>query len=364
MSLVPISIRSNLGLSVSSIELSNLENIDVKSINKVDISRLDKTLLVTKNPVKREKVIILKDKISDAKYGRIFDVKREETKNEVSTLSTKGLTKSVLKAFNKDKRLASIIHKTNDKTIGQSAIIRDFQLVGVKLTTLPSNYRELFEFIRASFSDNSVVDGIFKKYENRGQLDEALKPNATKKILSILFSLPQNQQLLANHFGGCLDVTWDQSSILKNIQVGKDGLCSTLAIKWCADKHQGVHFFNDMDTKEGLEEVVNLKINKEVASYLQSSGLAVSENETNLNIKKAGFHLLGLSPKNKGYGHEVAAFIDDQAKQYKYFDPNLGEFSFSTSEKMKSFILTSSTRIYTDLKLDQDLILTAVEENN
>ncbi|MEO3736975.1 YopT-type cysteine protease domain-containing protein [Shewanella baltica] len=360
MSIIPISIRSNLGLSISSSELSKLQNIDVKSINNVDIARLDKTLSVTKTPVKRGKIISLKEKISDAKYGLIFDVKREGIKNEVLILSTKGITKSVLKALNIDKQLVSIIHSTNDKTICQSAIIRDFQLVGVKLTTLPNNYRELFTFIRARISDNSVVDGIFKKYENRGQLDEALKPNATKKILSILFSLPQNQQLLANHFSGCLNVTWDQSSLLKNIQVGKDGLCSTLAMKWCADKHQGVHFFNDMDTKEGLEEVVNLKINKEVVSYLQSRGLAVTENETKLNINKAGFHLLGLSPKKKGYGHEVAAFIDDQAKQYKYFDPNLGEFSFPTSEKMKSFIKTSSTRIYTDLKLDHDLILTPV----
>lgn len=49
MSLVPISIRSNLGLSISSSELSKLQNIDVKSINTVDIARLDKTLSVTKN---------------------------------------------------------------------------------------------------------------------------------------------------------------------------------------------------------------------------------------------------------------------------------------------------------------------------
>lgn len=363
MSLIPASIRSSLGLHVSSNELSKLEKMDVKNIRNIDIARLDKTLLTTKKTVKQENITRLKEKISDQKYGGIFDTTRENIKKEISTLSDKGTTKNVLKTLNKDAPISTVIAGSNNEVVGKSAVIRDFQLVGVDLgSTLPSNYRELFVSIRASFPDNNIVNGMLEKYDARGQLDNTLKPNATKKILSTLFSLPQNQEKIAHHFGGQLDTAWDQSSMLKSIQIGKSGLCSSLAMKWCADKYQGIPFFNDIKTKEGLDEVVHLKIDKGGEPYLHARGLAFSAHETTLNVEKAGFHLIGLTPKESGYGHEVAAVIDDKTKQYKYFDPNLGEFSFPTAETMKSFIQTSSARIYTDLKLSEDLVLTPIKQ--
>lgn len=295
------------------------------------------------------------------KHGGIFDTTRENIKIEISTLSDKGTTKNVLNTLSKDAPISFNIADCNTEVVGKSTIIRDFQLVGVELGgTLPSNYRELFASIRASFPDNSIVNGMLEKYDVRGQLDNTLKPNATKKILSTLFSLPHNQEKIAHRFSGQLDTSWDQSNMLKSIQIGKTGLCTSLAMKWCADKYQGIPFFNDIKTKEGLDEVVHLKIDNGGDPYLHARGLALSAHETTLNIEKAGFHLIGLTPKKGVYGHEVAAVIDDKTKQYKYFDPNLGEFSFPTAEKMKSFIQTSSSRIYTVLKLSEDLVLTPI----
>ncbi|MGW7678905.1 hypothetical protein [Shewanella sp. S23-S33] len=114
----------------------------------------------------------------------------------------------MLNTLRKDAPISFDIADCNTEVVGKSAIIRDFQLVGVELGgMLPSNYRELLASIRASFPDNSIINGMLEKYYARGQLDNTLKPNATQKILSTLFSLPQNQEKIAHHFGGQLDTS-------------------------------------------------------------------------------------------------------------------------------------------------------------
>ena len=129
-------------------------------------------------------------------------------------------------------------------------------------------------------------------------------------------------------------------------------------MKWCADKNQGVAFFEDMKCREGLEEVMNLTlIPKILPDYINARGLTIlAMTGAELNFQQGELHLIGLDPVSTGHGHQLAAQCNENKQQFRFFDPNFGEFSFSSAENMKSFIQNFSDIYYPDLKMSQNLV--------
>lgn len=359
--------RSVFNLNVSSKELNEMEKLNLVKVSNSTISRFEKTLRTSNDGEKCQRI---KEKLVDVKYGDIFAKHQEQTRQEVGDLGGMKITQSRLKEMEKKNVLASPKTANANNTevksptsgLSKEKMLKSFQLLGVNITSWPDSYHELFSSIKSSLSESvsNVLKQKFKDIEGEGKL----QPKRTQNILHTLSKSPECLTQIARHFDGKFEIQWSQGKqLLQQVQLGKAGLCAPLAMKWCADKNQGVPFFEDMKSREGLEEVMNLKLaGNNALDYLNSRGLtSVAITDAELNFQLGEFHLIGLDPVSKGFGHQLAAQSNENNQQHRFFDPNFGEFSFSSSENMKSFIQNFSDIYYPDLKVPQNMVFNKIQ---
>jgi hypothetical protein len=118
-----------------------------------------------------------------------------------------------------------------------------------------------------------------------------------------------------------------------------------------------------MKSRDGLEEVMNIRsAGKNLSDYINARGLTnVAIIGSELSFQLGELHLIGLDPVSKGVGHQLAAQSNENNQQHRFFDPNFGEFSFSSAENMKSFIQSFSDIYYPDLKVSQSLVFNKIQ---
>lgn len=352
--------RSAFNLNVSSNELNKIEKLPLVKASNSTISRFEKTLRTSNNGEKCQRI---KEKLADVKYGDIYAKHQEKIKQEVGDLGGMKITQSRLKDIEKknvpDNPQTTSTNNTEVKSptgnLSKYKVLKSFNLLGVNITSWPNSYHELFSSIESSLSE-SVSNALKKKFtdiEGEGKL----LPKRTQKILHSLSRSPECLTQIAQHFDGKFEIQWSQKEqILQQVQLGKKGLCAPLALKWCADKNQNVAFFEDMKSREGLEEVMNAL--KKSPEYIKARGLTtLAMTGAELNFRLGELHLIGLDPVSTGYGHQLAAQSNENKQQHRFFDPNIGEFSFSSAENMKSFIQNFSDIYYPDLKMSRNLVL-------
>lgn len=365
--------RHLFNLNVSSRELNKIE----KSLAEIIVGvsnhtymRLEKTLLETGNAEKRERIQKIMEKLSDIKYGNIFATRQEQIRAEPSELSNHPLTRSRLETIEKNKHVnhtspvvsgsAIVTPSEAPLTRKQTEMLASFCLLGVNLTSWPNNYRELFFAIRKDLPEN--ISRILATDFSHVKEGKKLAPGVTQDILLALLNFPECRENVALHFEGRMDVNWSQGEqILSNVQVGKNGLCGGLSFKWCGDENQNIHFFKDMNTTAGLEEVMSIKIfENNIQSYLDARELTVSGISDKLEFQSESFYIFSIKPLSEGDGHTMAVMAHDSKQAYKFFDPNFGQFSFSSSEKMKGFIQKFTSMCYPTLTMMKNITLNHV----
>lgn len=363
MSIINISaVRNILNLNVSSNELNKMEKFNVVKVSNSYLSRIEKTLRTSNN---FEKCQRLKEKLVDIKYGDVFAKNQWQTQQDIGELVSMKITQSRLKEIERNNiqkrpqtsNVNNIEVKPHTGNLFNEKMLKSFQLMGVNINAWPDSCGKLFFSIKSSLSEDvsNALKKRFKNIEGEGKL----LPKRTQKILHSLSRSPECRTQIACNFDGKHEIQWSQGKqILQQIQLGKKGLCAPLAMKWCADKNQDVPFFEDMKSQEGLEEVMNLSLaGKNVPDYFNARGLTIlAISDAEMNFELGEFHLIGLDPISNGTGHQLAAQSNEHKRQHRFFDPNFGEFSFSSAENMKSFIQSFSEIYYPDLKVSQDLV--------
>ncbi|HID7510854.1 TPA: YopT-type cysteine protease domain-containing protein [Enterobacter hormaechei] len=367
MSIINLSaFRRAFDLNISSSELKKIDKMNLKKVSNSTIYLLERTLVTSYNVAKRQKIQCLMERISAVKNEDILSRQHHQTRNDISELTKLQVVKFRLQeqeANNhsipfKSDSLSIVKNKPSDLS-SKEKTLKILQLLGVNTNTFPNTYGDLLSVVKNSFDDDfsRKFSASFKKID----LERKMTPKLTQKVIDKLSMSPTCLNNVAKHFNGMLNVKFSQSDgVLNKVQVGKDGLCSSLSFKWCADKIQGIPFFEDIKTTEGLNEVVSLKVFKGSAlkNYLIDRNLYLLDDSRNLNFEDNSVNVITMNPHLEPTldGHAVATYINIDKQLYEYFDSNIGEFSFPSSENMKNFFDAYTSICYPDLGLKSQII--------
>lgn len=343
--------RIFFNLNISSRELKIIQKLNNVCISNLVWRRLHKTMRTSTNENKKIQINHLLNKISypdgnfTAKNG--YNKKNEIIKQQSVNFSARNKPAKARHQQGAPRKPGGIFVNTNQKAID----IKKLNMLGVNITLLPKSYGELLSVVKRNLPPD-VSATLEKRFKSLSD-EQPLSPKLTQKILRELSYSPACIAKFAGHFGGKQIISWSQNqTILPGVQIGKKGLCGCLALKWCGDKFQNVDFFNDIASPEGLDEIVSLKLSKnsnQVASYCLDRGLRPDPGlQDGIDIQRNSFNLITLAPEN-GQGHSLAAQCYKEAKEYRFFDANTGEFSFSSPESMEHFIENYVSLLYPTL---------------
>lgn len=188
---------------------------------------------------------------------------------------------------------------------------------------------------------------------------------------------------VAEKYNGHYDYDFNQSELNEKNErtFGVKGICFAHSIKWLSmqGKLFPVSFHDDIKTEAGFNDVTELAIkyysiyqkHETDASWITSHDKSSAQGHIYENIistrvhaiyknyltplygpievigskgdfpVRTGMHLVFLSssdPKATS-GHGVSIYIDNAKNIFKFFDPNTGEFSFDTRQKMENAVM-------------------------
>lgn len=196
-----------------------------------------------------------------------------------------------------------------------------------------------------------IYNNIKKELSDLTIPDVGLDYKTTKKILGKLGE--SIHKGLGDKYN---DFVFNQSDITEKFHTKnmEKGLCTPLSMLWIESKIKGGEFNVDItktDTVEFLQWMSEDPGNN-LLDYLESNGMSILPNQ---HEYKGGVYLLGLDNigvsegEKTGIGHSCAININSKEGRFEFFDPNGGQFSFKSLEKLEDFVeFHCTTQYYID----------------
>lgn len=359
-------VRRLFDLNISSAELKKIDTMNLAKVSNSTINLLERTLVTSGNADKRQKIQNLMEKISAVKNEYTVASQQKQIKQDISVLNNLRVVNFMLQkqeGANTSKTSEVVTNsmiKTNSTELtAKERALKNLQVLGLEIDSFPKTYGDLLSAIKLSFDED--FSNKFGEKFRKLDLDRKMTPKLTEKIMHNLLMSSTCLANLAEHFDGVLNVSFSQTNeILSNVQIGKDGLCSALSFKWCADKNQGIEFFGDVKTPEGLDEVISIKTSggQGLVNYFVDRNLKLFNSKSDLNFENNSINVIQMksSSDTSEPGHAVASYINTDMQLYNYFDSNFGEFSFSSSDKMKDFFDLFTEIGYKDLDNKKQIV--------
>ncbi|MDR7345248.1 hypothetical protein J2X14_003692 [Pantoea alhagi] len=341
--------RNLFDLNISTRELKKLQKLSNVGLSNLTLRRLHKTIATSDNEIKKNAIKQLLNKLTYSNYNPSVTGDHNQ---ERKILEQQSANIALQNKKAKEEEQQVVLRQPDFRPVGanQKAIaVKKLNMLGVNITALPKSYGELLSAIKRDLPADvsTALEKRFKKFSD----ERSLNPKNTQRILRQLIKSPVCLQNFTEQFGGKHSTAWSQTeTILSNVQIGQDGLCGSLSFKWCGDKFHRISFFSDTASPEGLNEVLTLKLSNPrlIEEYLLDRGLRPRLSVPDgIDVQNSIFSLMMLDPK-EGTGHAIAAQCYKQSNEYRFFDPNSGEFSFSNPENMEQFIITYVNILYPD----------------
>lgn len=284
----------------------------------------------------------------------------------------------------------SSLNKANERQ--KSALVNFFTKIGLtdssQVPTLKS-LQEAKQRRKEKHPPNSAQSKSTKKHAPKVHSNDAATPKKTNftKALNKLVGLAEQEKretqpakleelqalfitgvhsasgasMLKKSHGATSVTAWTQDGLLKNKTLNKDGLCYGLAAKWGKDTAKNTHFFESMRSIEGFEEASALFDGqfggeKEIIERFNLVGIetdGIEKQRLGFGQGNLQLHILrqNLAESGQRSGHAVATYssVELGKEKYAFYDPNIGEVTFSSQEQLEGFTRDAINILYDDL---------------
>jgi len=227
------------------------------------------------------------------------------------------------------------------------AAINRFSSFGIELPGNILSHTDMALAMKKSLPKN-IYDNIKKELSELTIPDVGLDYKTTKKILGKMGELIHKG--LGDKYN---DFVFNQSDFTGKLHTKnmEKGLCTPLSTLWIESKIKGGEFNVDITSADTVEflQWMSEDLGNNFIDYLENNGMSILPTQ---HEYKDGVYLLGLDNtgvsegEKAGIGHGCAMNINSKEGRFEFFDPNRGQFSFKSLEKLKDFVGLHCTTLY------------------
>ncbi|PJG59466.1 YopT-type cysteine protease domain-containing protein [Aeromonas cavernicola] len=134
---------------------------------------------------------------------------------------------------------------------------------------------------------------------------------------------------------------FNQEDFIQNSTLAKEGVCVPLTSKWLTERNSIIDFFSDISTPEGREEIMHVAMERVktgnpgvIMDYVKNKGYTI---EIYDNSAPVDVGLYSISLGLPGSFHNMALELTKN-NGATFFDPNYGEFFFTSLTSFNDFL--------------------------
>jgi len=213
------------------------------------------------------------------------------------------------------------------------------------LNTKPQNKKHGETYIKVDIAAciKESIPEIPEPDYSECDIDDSTTTNlsSNKKNTNIFSGLTEVYRELSGVSDVKLLMDFNQEDFIQNSTLAKEGVCVPLTSKWLTERNSIIDFFSDISTPEGREEIMHVAMERVktgnpgvILDYVKNKGYTI---EIYDNAAPVDVGLYSISLELPGSYHNMALELTKN-NEATFFDPNYGEFFFTSLTSFNDFL--------------------------